>query len=221
MAARAASGTSACAKRCAAQWSSWLSTSSSSRMRRCSAVAPEGPAAAPRLAVRRQARNAAKERGHGSCGAKSAISDGMGLYGRVDGAEDPGVLRGWPRWRAQAAQQPGRGQQRRARRDGPEPQRVPPELRDQEQHFGPPVADKRPCARQPGRGRATRHVRKLRSAVQARPAQRASHRLCDVRACAGQEGRVSSPGAPVEATCVPISVPGLHAWPCAGRLASG
>ena len=49
IAARAGAGTSACARRCAAQCRSWLSTSSSKRMRRCSLVAPpQGPPARAR-----------------------------------------------------------------------------------------------------------------------------------------------------------------------------
>ena len=51
-------GTSACASRRAAPCNRRLSSSSSRGMRKCSLVAPEGPAAEPRLALRRHSRKA-------------------------------------------------------------------------------------------------------------------------------------------------------------------
>ena len=51
-AARPSGGTSAWARRSATTWRSRPSSSSSRRIRKCSLVAPEGPAAAPRRAPR-------------------------------------------------------------------------------------------------------------------------------------------------------------------------
>ena len=150
-----------------------------------------GTRSSPTLAVFRQARNAGKEKGHGSCGTKLAISDGMGSYG------SGGVLRGWRRWRAQ---QRGPGPQLRARRNGLEPPRAARVSGSCRPSFGISIKGGTFRAASCGavREAAWRRegaTRKLRNGAQARPAQRASHRLSDAKPCAGQEGRASSPGA--------------------------
>ena len=69
-------GRSACARQQAAQCKSWVSHSSSRRIRRCSLVAPDGPAAAPRLAVRKHATNAGSGKGQGPSSQNAAMSWG-------------------------------------------------------------------------------------------------------------------------------------------------
>ena len=72
---------SACARRSATTWSSLESSSSSRRIRRCSLVAPEGPAAAPRRAHRSAAKSCVAGSGHASAGWKAATSGARGAYG--------------------------------------------------------------------------------------------------------------------------------------------
>ena len=65
----------------AAQCKSWVSPSSSRRIRKCSLVAPDGPngpAAAPRLAVRKHATNAGSGKGQGLSARNAAMSCGSG-----------------------------------------------------------------------------------------------------------------------------------------------
>ena len=73
-------GTSARASRPAARCESVQSASSSSKMRKGSLVMPEGPAAEPRVAVRRDARNGCKGSAHCSSGL-NARSSGSGSGG--------------------------------------------------------------------------------------------------------------------------------------------
>ena len=60
-----------------------LSSSSSRSLRKCTLVAPEGPAAAPRRAARKQARKASSGSGQGMAGRKEGNSGGKGSKGRA------------------------------------------------------------------------------------------------------------------------------------------
>ena len=107
MAATTGTGTSARASRSAARCKSVQSASSSSKMRKCSLVMPEGPAAEPLLAVRRDARNGCKGSAHCSSGLNARS---IGSEGRKElrvGSRGHGALEGC--WRNPAREVARRG----------------------------------------------------------------------------------------------------------------